>query len=51
LGSFYGILVGIALTLVLVVRIIGEENLLVRELEGYAAYREKVRYRLIPRVW
>lgn len=33
------------------VRIHGEEELLVRELEGYEAYRKKVRYRLIPFVW
>jgi protein-S-isoprenylcysteine O-methyltransferase Ste14 len=51
LGSCYGLLVGVALTLLLVVRILGEEKLLLRELEGYAAYREKVRYRLIPRIW
>ena len=35
----------------LVVRIFGEEKLLARDLEDYLAYREKVRYRLIPHVW
>ena len=33
------------------VRIRDEEALLERELEGYSAYKEKVRYRLIPFVW
>jgi protein-S-isoprenylcysteine O-methyltransferase Ste14 len=35
----------------LAVRIIGEERMLVQELEGYADYRKKVKYRLIPFVW
>lgn len=29
-------------------RIFGEEKLLARDLEGYQAYRQKVRYRLVP---
>jgi protein-S-isoprenylcysteine O-methyltransferase Ste14 len=32
-------------------RIIGEERMLVNELEGYADYKKKVRYRLIPYIW
>jgi len=51
LGSKYGILIGVALSLLLVGRIIGEEKMLVEELEGYDDYRKKVRYRLIPFVW
>jgi protein-S-isoprenylcysteine O-methyltransferase Ste14 len=51
LGSFYGVLAGVALSFLLVARIIGEENMLVRELEGYAHYQEKVNYRLIPFIW
>ena len=35
----------------LVVRIRDEEKLLTEELEGYAAYREKVKYKMIPFVW
>ncbi len=30
---------------------IGEEKMLVEELEGYEDYRKKVRYRLVPFVW
>jgi len=36
---------------VLAVRSVFEERFLKRELEGYKAYTQKVRYRLIPFVW
>ena len=32
-------------------RIIGEERMLTEELAGYAQYKTKVRYRLVPFVW
>jgi protein-S-isoprenylcysteine O-methyltransferase Ste14 len=51
LGSIAGLVVGAALIVLLAFRIVAEEKLLVRELDGYAAYREKVRYRLLPRIW
>jgi protein-S-isoprenylcysteine O-methyltransferase Ste14 len=51
LGSAWGLLVSGALTLLLAARILGEERMLVQELEGYAEYRRKVRYRLVPFVW
>jgi protein-S-isoprenylcysteine O-methyltransferase Ste14 len=51
LGSVCGLLVALAEILLLVLRIFGEEKLLARDLEGYPAYREKVRYRLVPPVW
>jgi len=51
LGSVCGLLVGLALIGLLILRIFGEEKLLARDLEGYRAYREKVRYRLLPHVW
>jgi protein-S-isoprenylcysteine O-methyltransferase Ste14 len=35
----------------LAVRIVFEEQFLRRELPGYKAYTEKVRYRLVPFVW
>ena len=35
----------------MVIRLRHEERLLVRELPGYAAYVERVRFRLVPRVW
>ncbi len=51
LGSVCGLLATVATIGFLVLRILGEEKLLARDLEGYWAYCEKVRYRLIPHVW
>jgi protein-S-isoprenylcysteine O-methyltransferase Ste14 len=51
LGSAVGFVVGVAMTLLLAFRIVGEERVLAKELEGYAEYRRKVRYRLMPLVW
>jgi protein-S-isoprenylcysteine O-methyltransferase Ste14 len=51
LGSIYGFIVGLLMSLSLVLRTIGEEKMLTEELEGYADYKKKVRYRLIPHVW
>jgi protein-S-isoprenylcysteine O-methyltransferase Ste14 len=51
LGSWSGVLAIVALMPVRVWRIINEEKFLARHLPGYVAYQEKVRYRLIPRVW
>ena len=35
----------------MVIRVLDEEKLLTAELQGYAAYKTKVRYRLIPFIW
>jgi protein-S-isoprenylcysteine O-methyltransferase Ste14 len=51
LGSYWGLLVILVVVPVLVLRILDEEQMLVEELEGYAAYRQKVRSRLIPGIW
>ena len=51
LGSLWGFLVFCLYPILLVLRIKKEEELLEQELEGYAAYREKVRYRMIPYIW
>ena len=51
LGSFYGVIVGLALTILLMARIVGEEMMLARELEGYRGYIQNVRYRLFPFLW
>ena len=48
LGSFWG-LIPVAFYLPLIVfRLLDEEKFLTESLEGYAAYRQKVKYRLIP---
>ena len=51
LGSIYGLIIGLIALIVLVGRIIGEEKMLVNELEGYQDYKKKVTYRLITFVW
>ena len=51
LGSIYGALAGLALTILLAGRITGEEKMLVRNLEGYREYTQKVRFRLMPYLW
>jgi protein-S-isoprenylcysteine O-methyltransferase Ste14 len=38
-------------TIVLAGRIVGEERMLVDELEGYDDYKKRVKYRLLPFVW
>jgi len=51
LGSAWGLLPGLGLVMLLMLRIVGEEKLLARELEGYESYRTKVHYRLVPGIW
>jgi protein-S-isoprenylcysteine O-methyltransferase Ste14 len=51
LGSLWGIGLSLLGTLLVAGRIVGEEKMLADELEGYADYTKKVRYRLIPCVW
>lgn len=51
LGSWWGLLVIPPLKLVIVWRLLDEEQFLVKNLPGYAEYRTKVRYRLVPHVW
>ena len=51
LGSWYAFILFALNPFIIVVRIINEENVLVRELEGYEAYKQKVKYRLIPFIW
>ena len=51
LESYAGALLAIGPIGLLAVRILFEERFLRRELPGYDAYTEKVRYRLVPHVW
>jgi protein-S-isoprenylcysteine O-methyltransferase Ste14 len=51
LESYTAALLAIVPIAVLAVRGVFEERFLKRELQGYDAYTEKVRYRLIPFVW
>jgi protein-S-isoprenylcysteine O-methyltransferase Ste14 len=51
LGSWWGVLVWIALLPALAWRLLDEERVLLRDLEDYAEYRRKVAWRLIPYIW
>jgi protein-S-isoprenylcysteine O-methyltransferase Ste14 len=51
LGSWWGVLVIVAIMPALIWRLIDEEKFLARNLPGYQEYQQKVRYRLIPGVW
>jgi protein-S-isoprenylcysteine O-methyltransferase Ste14 len=51
LGSWWGMLVVIAIAPALIWRLFDEERFLARNLPGYVAYQSKVKYRLIPRIW
>jgi protein-S-isoprenylcysteine O-methyltransferase Ste14 len=51
LGSYWALLPTLALPFILVARLRNEEEVLRRDLPGYAEYTQKVRYRLIPGVW
>ena len=51
LGSWWGLLVIVAMTPALIWRLFDEEEFLVRNLPGYGEYQRQVRFRLIPQVW
>ena len=51
LGSVYAFTLLLGYLPLIAARIRGEEALLERELKGYRAYKQKVRYRLIPGIW
>lgn len=51
LGSVYSFFIFLAYPLIIAKRIKGEEAFLEKELPGYAEYRQKVKYRLIPFIW
>ena len=51
LGSWWGVLIVVAMMPALIWRLFNEEKFLARNLPGYVEYQNKVRYRLIPLVW
>jgi len=51
LGSWYGLALAPFMMAMLAVRAVMEERMLIAELEGYADYAARVRYRLIPLIW
>lgn len=51
LGSLWGLIPFALYPIIIVIRIINEEKVLTDGLSGYAEYKEKVKYRLIPFIW
>jgi protein-S-isoprenylcysteine O-methyltransferase Ste14 len=51
LGSWYSLICFAFYPVAIVTRILNEECVLVAGLEGYAEYRKRVKYRLIPFIW
>lgn len=51
LGSYWGLVAVVPGLIVLVLRILDEEQLLTQELSGYREYTRQVRYRLLPYLW
>ena len=51
LQSFWGLIPMALYPVVIVIRILNEEKVLERGLEGYSEYKKRVKYRLIPFVW
>ncbi len=51
LGSWYALIPFGFYPAIIIVRLRDEEDLLTRELPGYAEYKKKVKYRIIPFIW
>lgn len=51
LGSVYAFVIFLVYPFIIAKRIRSEEAFLERELDGYCAYKQQVKYRLIPFVW
>ena len=51
LGSWYALIVFGVYPAIIIIRLKDEEKLLTRELPGYAEYKMKVPYRIIPYIW
>ncbi len=51
LGSWYAAVAFAFYPAIIIVRLKDEEELLTKELPGYAEYKQKVKYRIIPFIW
>ena len=51
LGSLYAFLIFLTYPLIIAKRIRSEEAFLEKELSGYRAYKQKVKWRMIPFIW
>lgn len=51
LGSIYSFVIFLIYPIIIAKRIKNEEEVLEKELEGYAEYKNKVKYKMIPFIW
>ena len=51
LGSYWGLIPCVLIALGFVVRLLDEEKMLAKDLQGYVEYKNKVKYHLVPFVW
>ena len=51
LGSWYALIPFAFYPAIIIVRLKDEEELLTRDLPGYAEYKQKVKYRILPFIW
>ena len=51
LGSWYALIAFAFYPAIIIVRLKDEEDLLTRQLQGYAEYKKKVKYRIRPFIW
>lgn len=51
LGSLVSFIIFLAYPIVIAIRIKNEEHILSEQLDGYAEYKQKVKYKVIPFIW
>ena len=51
LGSWYSFVIFMAYPIIIALRIKNEEKVLCEQLIGYAEYKQKVKYKIIPFIW
>jgi protein-S-isoprenylcysteine O-methyltransferase Ste14 len=51
IGSIVGLIPAVIACFVLIIRTLFEDSTLHRELDGYAEYAGKIKYRLLPGIW
>ncbi len=51
LGSWWALIPGIVSSVLMILRTVLEDRFLLTELDGYAEFAKKTRYRLIPGIW
>jgi protein-S-isoprenylcysteine O-methyltransferase Ste14 len=51
LGSIWGLIPGVTICILFIIRTEKEDRMLREELSGYSEYAQRIRYRLLPGIW